>query len=189
MRGMILLGVILVLAGSLATPVRGQAGEIILFADSLYTRCWYTEQRYEWLTLYVVHQGTPGATGCRFMLQTPPHSCWSYWGESSAYTVVGDTRTGVTVNYGACLAANVLVMKVYYYVQLCCSGWCSEVQVVPDPAAPSGVFEVYDCNGNTLVGESWALTVNPRSGLCYPWCSIAIPVEASTWGRVKALYE
>jgi hypothetical protein len=188
MRGMILLGVILVLAGGMATPARGQAGQINVFVDSLYTRCWLDESYVEWLTLYVVHQGTPGATGCRFMLQVPSHSCWIYRGESSAYTAVGDTRTGVTVDYGACLASSVLVMKVYYYIQLACSGWCTVVQAIPDPAAPSGTIEVYDCNGNVLVGNGQPLFINPYFGNCPVWCNI-LPVDEATWGRVKALYE
>lgn len=190
MRGMILLGMILVLAGSLATPARGQAGEIRLFADTLYTKCWHEEELYGTYSVqvYVVHQHTPGATGCRFKLKASMSLSWIYMSETSLYATTGNTQTGLRVDYGACLSSNILVTTVTY-LRDNQSGYCATVTPVPDPGAPSGMIEVYDCEGNTLLGDSEPLTVNPREGVCEVWCSIAIPVGDTTWGRVKALYE
>lgn len=190
MRGMILLGVIVVLAGGVVTPARGQAGEINVFVDSLYSRCWYSETNEGpgIVTLYVVHQRTPAATGCRFVLQKSSRLDWEYVGESSAYAVTGETRTGVTVAYGSCLASNVLIMKVSYYAPYLSSGWCRTIQALPDPAAPSGAIEVYDCNGNVLVGSGQPLLVNPYLTCEVIWCNV-LPIDDATWGRVKALYE
>jgi hypothetical protein len=188
MRGMILLGVLLVLAGGMATPVRGQAGQINLFVDSLYTYCLHYEEYGSYdVHVYVVHQNTPGATGCRFKLKASMSLSWFYWGETSPYAVTGNTQTGITVNYGACLASDILVTTVLY-LKDSQSGRCATIRAVPDPAAPSGTIEVYDCSGNTLVGGSQPLVINPGGWDCWVWCS-TIPVEESTWGRVKALYE
>jgi len=188
MRGMILLGVILVLAGSLATPVRGQAGRINLFVDSLYSKCWHYEEygTYD-VHVYVVHQNTPGATGCRFKLK-PSGSAfgWTYMSETSPYTVTGNTRTGITVDYGACLASDILITTILY-LKNAGSGYCTTLTPVADPAAASGAIEVYDCNGNVLAGTGQPLLINPRDN-CSVWCNV-LPVDDTTWGRVKALYE
>lgn len=187
MRGMILLGMILVLAGGMATPARGQAGQINVFVDSLYTQCWHYEGYASYLIqVYVVHQNTPAATGCRFKLK-PHWLSWTYLSETSSFEVTGNTRTGITVNYGTCLSSNVLITKVLYlrdYRSLD----CASLTAVADPAAPSGTIEVYDCSGNTLVGGAQPLVVNPGGWDCWVWCN-TIPVEESTWGRLKALYE
>ena len=188
MRGMILLGVIMVLAGSLATPARGQAGRINLFVDSSYSRCWHYEEygTYD-VHVYVVHQNTPGATGCRFKLKPSGSEFgWTYISETSSYAVTGNTRTGITASYGACLASNILIATVLY-LKDAGSGHCTTLTAVADPAAASGTIEVYDCNGNVLVGSAQPLLVNPNDR-CPVWCQL-VPIEETTWGRVKALYE
>lgn len=71
---------------------------------------------------------------------------------------------------------------------------CSYLAVVPDPDAPSGQIEVANCHspwpdiiqGNT--GGPMYFDILKGGGQCDEWCLVAVDVEPSTWGAVKALY-
>lgn len=189
MRGLIISGSIVLacLLPGWPSNVRAQAGgEINLFTDADYDTCWLDDTAQGGAAVYVVHQRTPGAKGVRFKLVSNPGFGGGYLAESSPHEVVGSAPTGADVRYGGCLPSNILVMTVWYFMTGL-SEDCSYLDVVPHPADASGVLEVTDCNDNTVAAGTHRMWVDITPA-CFEWCQI-LPVEHSTWGLIKALYE
>ena len=87
------------------------------------------------------------------------------------------------MGYGSCLASPIVLVPINYFVHGT-SAPCSFIDVV----APltTGQIEVVDCNNNLLVATGARTFVNPDA-TCD--CNLPVPVEETTWGRVKALYQ
>ena len=65
---------------------------------------------------------------------------------------------------------------------------CSSLEVVPNPAALSGTIEATDCTDPaplTSTADGSDLTVNCSDP---DRCGRIVPVENTSWGRIKALY-
>jgi hypothetical protein len=134
------------------------------------------------LNVYVVHHVWPdgGSVGVRF--SAPPPLCFQavYVGETSAHTSAGDSQNGLFVMFnGGCQNGAILVLTITYSV----TGETGDCCVYPlGPYPDSGQIERWDC---TLAFHSvWSesLTINLDSN----WCTD--PVEETTWGRIKAMY-
>jgi hypothetical protein len=102
------------------------------------------------------------------------------------YIGTGNASTGITIAYGMCVTSPNMIMKIDFFAQGL-SPPCSYIRVVPDPAAvPPGVL-VADCSFPLpilQIATGGAMVVNPD-----PSCMCSIPVEETTWGQVKALYQ
>jgi hypothetical protein len=165
-------------------------GSIGLFADEGASSCSVYDIIPAFvITIYVVHVHTPGAAGAQFMVDH-----WS-WGANLTvlvetvtppYIHVGNSETGISIGYGGmCVPAPNMILTISYLG----SGQslpCSYILVMPAPTAgPPGIY-VTDCATppNLLNATGGALLVNPMLD-----CNCSIPVEETTWGRVKALYQ
>jgi hypothetical protein len=192
----------------------GQAGYIGLFFDPVYTDCTYIDAGPALVPVYVVHKVAPGVTGARFMVVPDGGFSMTYAGEIPHRTTYGTATTGVCIEYGDCLASDILLLTINYFA-MGISPACSGLIVVPDPAAPSGLIEVMDCEGNVYEGGGSLVYINPdgscdcgdiiclggevpcvgaqskllrrREGNTGGLCPIS-PVEYNSWGHIKALY-
>ncbi|MFH1754418.1 MAG: hypothetical protein ABIA59_01835 [Candidatus Latescibacterota bacterium] len=173
-----------------STP--SQSGAIGLSSSAYRSWCCnaYDEQP-GLLKLYVYHVYTPGATASQFMVSPAYIPNLTYLGETSPFDVViGNSKTGIAISYGACLTAPILLLEIWYF-GIGLSEPCSIVSVQPSPSAPSGNIEVADCSvpPNVLFATGADLVINPD-----PFCSWwecfcdPDPVEQRSWGQIKSLY-
>jgi hypothetical protein len=171
----------------LSSPVDAQPGRIGVFADAAGANCNIGYHTYGSTWFYVVHTSTAGARGVRFSAPAPAcliEAEWSY--EQSPYTIIrGNSQSGVTVDYGSCVAAPVHVLTIAYFSAGLGGPRCCLYPVFADPGAASGQIEVIDCGGATVFAQGLTNTVNGNSNCP---CESPLPTNETTWGRIKALY-
>jgi hypothetical protein len=109
---------------------------------------------------------------------------------------VGNTQDGISVCYGECTIGDQLVASITYMAYGTSSG-CSEVLVVPHPAAQT--VEAIRCDGVATRTYVRDMFITHNSGCGCPnthsfqgtpqlfGCQ-AVPVASKTWGAIKALY-
>jgi len=180
-RGLLLLlGILLS-----ASLVHGQAGFIGLFTDFGFTDCSLVDTPGQ-VEVYVIHKATPGATASQFRIAVDAGvTCTPINVIHNFPTTLGDPATGISISYGFCYPSDILLFTWVFS----CSGTsapCSKLEVVPDPAVATGTIEVFDCNQFRLVGGGGLMYVNP-DGSCD--CGEVVPVEDTSWGQIKALYQ
>ncbi len=158
-------------------PAQLGGGRVALYSDSLFTDSTYVDNVPAVLHVYVVHQDfIPAASGIQFRIERSAGFTGTWLSESSPFpVVVGDSQTGVAIAFGACKTAPVLLLDIMYFAHGT-SGPCSYLASTAHPSSPSGKIEVSTCTV-TVLAEPGRLRVN---------CTV--PVEETTWGRVKALY-
>jgi hypothetical protein len=163
----------------------GQAGGIGLYFDTpVYATCDYADVAPALVPVYVVHKLTPGATASQFMVISGGGFNCTYTGEIIHVPVsIGSTQTGISVSYGGCVPSDILIATINYF----CMGTapvCSYLEVVPDPAAPTGTIEVVDCAFVKLIGNGGRADINSDGS-----CHCGNPTTDTTWGAVKTLYQ
>jgi hypothetical protein len=164
---------------------QGAGGSIGLFSDLQGTDCNLWDVVPGLGTYYVVHTGHQGATAAQFMARKPACLLATYLSDSAVHPVtIGNSQTGVAVNYGFCYYPPTLVLTINFFCQGL-TGQCCTYRVSPDPRVPSGQIEVADCAFNIWYAAGNCAVVNPNAS-CPCW---ATPAEKTTWGRVKAQYQ
>jgi len=136
--------------------------------------------------VHVVHDAPLGASGCAF--SAPKPACWAatWIGDQDPYCLIGcgDSQTGKMVGYGLCLVGSIRVSTIMYF-NLSPGEPCCAYPVLPHPNSAGGQIEVADCDFNGGLAEGLMGIVN-GDAMCP--CGYPVPVEAMTWGSVKALY-
>ena len=164
----------------------GQAGGIGLYFDQDYHEDCYHDVEAALVQVYVVHMLTPGATASQFMVIPGGGFNCTFTGEVIAVPVsIGSSLGGLSASYGGCMVYPILISTMSYF----CMGTspaCAYLQVVPDPAAPTGEIEVVDCSFVKRFAVGGTAYLNP-SGACELYC--IHPTEQTSWGKVKVLYE
>jgi hypothetical protein len=193
------LGTVLVVTGLAASEAAGQF-DLIELSDRPYSSsaCANTDSP-GLKTIYVLHF-SDGATGARFRIQGGPGLTMTYVSEVHPFAqTMGDTQSGITVCYdGACIASIDLVAAAITYMAYGTTNTCSELMVVPYPGAET--VEARDCAFQSVRAhvQNFSLSTITSCGPCPPVYFIAgtpqpfgcspLPVEETTWGRVKAFY-
>jgi hypothetical protein len=191
----VFLAILLLSASTVLAQTSGTIG--ISFAEITLDGCERTDTPGP-QTVFVVHSPPLGATASRFRIQNGPGATLTYVSEVHRFSqTVGNTQTGITICYdGACLIGPELLVTITY-MGYGTSGNCSELQVVPHPEAETVeaigcAFEpvrTYVSNFRLNVGsgcgcgDTHLFAGTARAFGCSP-----LPVEESTWGRIKALY-
>ena len=143
MKKVLLLTLAMMICASMAFA---QAGGIGLYTDSpAYTSCTFTDAGAALVPIYVVHKLCPGATASQFMVV--PGGGWNctFTGEVIAVPVsIGTSLGGLSASYGGCRASDILISTLNWFC-MGASPTCAYLEVVPDPAAPSGNIEVVNC--------------------------------------------
>jgi hypothetical protein len=104
---------------------------------------------------------------------------------------IGDIFAGVTVTYVGCKPLPHLLATLTF-IPITATPGCRVLEIVPDPALPSGEIEVVDCDSNVLAANGGRMCINEY--LCCeigPWpehCERPVAAEATTWSEIKALY-
>ena len=176
------LSIIFLLLSSSSGLSLAQAGSIGVFADPQGTSC-DLDNTSGSMDVYCVHVDTPGATACRFRVEVEGAPL-TYFGESSPFVnTYGNSQGGFGVSYGTCLKSPIHVLTISYSGV---SAACDMIRVVDDPTAiPPGIY-VTSCQmwPNPFIASGGAAYINNDGS-----CPCNIPVEQTTWGKVKALYQ
>jgi len=191
------------LSVSTAAEVRAQAGTIEIFGDATLTSCAIVDAGAGLVPVYVAHQFSSPALGVRFMIDYSG-STLTKVGEYSPRVWVGDSASGVTICYGACLSDwSILVLTVNFF-GAGTTPTCTSITVQPHPE--DGQILALDCSWNLMFPTGGAAVINPDAS-CYCTACLACgketgetqpaedhfcawaPVEQTTWGQIKAMYE
>jgi hypothetical protein len=174
---------VLVCAGS----SMAQGGLIGLYADPAGTQC----NVYDipgLVNIYVLHLYYPhGATSAQFMVNPVDGASFTFLTDVIPYPYIafGNSQTGITVGFPVCTPTPHLVLTIQYFAQGL-SPICSSYRVFPDPAAiPPGQVWITDCTPSytQIPATGGLIYVNPNAE-----CTCTVPVKATTWGGLKALY-
>ena len=189
MKRFMLLSVGLLLVAGLAFA---QGGSIGLFSTPAPVNC----DVYDIpgvIMVYVVHVFSPGATAAQFIVNDVS------WGNlmiflaeaaTPPYIKIGTCTMsggggGCAIAFGMCVPSPNMMLTITYFAQGM-TGPCSYIQVMADPSAmPPGIY-VTDCSSPPILLNATGgdVVVNPDAT-----CMCNIPVEETTWGQIKSLYQ
>ena len=131
---------------------------------------------------YCVHINSSGATACQFAIEVVGTQL-TYFGESSPFTFIGNSSSGIGIAYGGCRMSPIHVLTISFGG---ISTACDRIKIVPDPtAAPPGIY-VTDCTvpvPNLLTAKGGWAVINPDAS-----CP-GNPITDSSWGRIKSIYQ
>jgi hypothetical protein len=172
---------VLALASSAFAQTTGLVGDISAYADDQGNVCNLNSPGGGALvTVYIVHKFSDGggATGSRFKATFP--AGLSFLAFTTAFVPIGNLSTDLSLGYGACLSSTTSLGSALLS-STSPSPTCSYFSIVaadnfPDPIAT-------DCSFGEFTVKTGQGIVNP-DGTCQ--CNIA--TEATSWGKVKALY-
>jgi hypothetical protein len=136
--------------------------------------------------VYVVHITSGNVTASEF--SAPKPACWAnatWLSDTDIWGWPGTSQTGKAIAYGYCITGPMAIhiLTINYFVQGS-SPACCQYPLLPDPWA-GGEVHVADCNNNIVPVVGLVSTIN-GDATCP--CGYPVPVEETTWGRVKALY-
>lgn len=122
------------------------------------------------------------ATGLRFRIAADPGFTGVWLSETSPFLTVGNSQADLSIGFNSCMVGHFPVLTISY--QLFGTSTCSTLSIVAapgflEPLCISCSFHEVKCSGLD------PLHVNCTGSFdCNP-----VPVQSSTWGRVKALYQ
>jgi hypothetical protein len=149
-------------------------------------------------TVYVRQSPNFGATASRFRLALSPGATMTYISEVPSFSSLGNTQDGITLCYGSCVDDFGFLLVAVTFQSFANDQNCSQVMILPHPSSES--IEVINCLGQPEIAYGKNLFILAPGGIC--GCPVAhlvpgtpqvfgcapVPVEETTWGRVKALY-
>jgi hypothetical protein len=136
-----------------------QAGQLCLFSDPEGTDCGIHDNDPGLMAVYVIHTRAAGATGVRFSAPKPQCMTDAVWLSDQVpfWNRSGDTQTGLTVFYPACLMGQIHVATILYFASGTTMPDCP-YEVLPHPA--SGRIAITNCDDQILDGDGSTTYVN-----------------------------
>ena len=169
---------LMVLAVPAMADINPLVGDISIYADQEGTSCDLTfSQGGHW---YLIHKFDPGeqATGARFKLVVPAEVIIA---GSTQYVTIGNLATDLSIAYGFCTNSSIVIYDLQTFgaaPATCAYATLTLPDVVsPYPLATDCDFGEYEMK----VGQG----IINNAGGC-PACNVK--AEATSWGKVKALY-
>jgi hypothetical protein len=161
-----------------------QSGNLGVFADPAGLSCTLAMSA---TTVYVVHINTSAATACQFALAAPASLIHIATVAGPGHSVIGIGVNGAAVSYGVCKSSPIYAAKIIF-TPMGGPAACDLITVVAEPSTnPPGIY-MADCTTPNPV--QFEITTG-GSGIFSAgdgFCECDVPVEATTWGKVKALY-
>jgi hypothetical protein len=182
MRRPLLTAVLLV---TLSSGIAAKEGQIALFSDPGGGNCNITDAPTE-IQVHVVHVNYSGEVGqISFAVESGPGFTGTWLSDTQIFPAgtFNFSFNGVFIAYGGCLPAPVHALTINY-MTFGTSAECSTIDVVANfndtPPSPSSLI----CpSGQKIAVQGKPITVNPDGT-----CDCTVPVRASTWGKIKAIY-
>ena len=203
MAGMrFLLLIVAVLYVGWAHDARGQGGLVALHTDEFATECnGIPGSDVGTVNIFVFHHFHNGVNSVSYRVQNCGTTL-SWVGDHNFFgETTGTSLEGVSVMYGTCQAADVLIQRIEFSGNGT-SPLGSGFRIVPHP--DKSQVEATDCADTTIYPDAgWGVCYGidddcdyyfygihtsipclPRSELCQP-----VPIQDTTWGKIKLLYE
>lgn len=173
--------------------------DVIFPAETFAGPCYMFDNQPGILTINVYHALGYGLAS-RFRVEADPGATMVYVGETHHFAAtLGNSQTGVQICYGECMLPETSPLITINYVTFGTSSNCASIRIVPHPDAE--VVEVTGCDGVPKNVFGGAFFIN-RDIFCYSCEDIAtrfdgapeafscepLPIAATTWGAIKALY-
>jgi hypothetical protein len=184
MKQVLVAVVALVIVVPVSAFPQGSGGTIAVFSDLAGTDCNIEVSASSIFVVYFFHIWHQGVRGVEFSAPIPPCLGVVHIGENSDFAKIGDTLSGVVIQYGECLPAPINSLRVTYFANTLTEN-CCYWPALAAPDEPSGEIRVLDCESNVVYGTGGRAIANP-DGTCM--CNFPVPVEQTTWGGIKALY-
>ena len=126
-----------------------------------------------------------------FSAPKPECSTMEYLQDSHHWPMTtGNSQTEVSITYNTCQPAGPIVLTTIHFWGYGTTPPCCMYGIMPVPSV--GFARTVDCDGNELEVTRLCHAINSdptcRCGRGFDFCPEIVPVEPSTWGRVKALY-
>ena len=185
LRGALCVVIVLMLFVA-ADSVFAQGGSIGLYAGTDGVMCAMNDDTPGLFVVYVVHIATSGALASRFAVRDHIGFTGLWLSDTPTFPLwTGCTHCpdGFFLSYGVCAASPIVVTMMNYFAYGT-SAKCSLIEVIPPPDSPTQTIDVVICNGTLREATGLKLVVNPDASCP---CD-EVPAEATTWGRLKALY-
>ena len=173
-----------------------EIGNIGLFSDPGGTTCNLYDDIPGLVQIFVVQNYIPtwadGAMEARFMVQCDGGVNMTYIDEiiTDPHISEGNSLTGIDISFYSCHPSPHLILTIRYFGEGLTDP-CSYCRVVPHPEeknvqTPPGIYLVF-CFEDDLPlwfhATGGEIVVNPDAG-----CNCDVPVEETSWGKIKSLY-
>jgi hypothetical protein len=161
------------------------AGSVGLFADVDGTECNIVNPGGGMVTVHILHVNHDGATAAMFQI-VDGGSGWfeGAYTKPAAMTTIGAPMTGISIGYGVpCAAAPTYLGNQAFFASVAAPA-CTYLSVVPHPDALTGLIEGVDCAQTKTFPTGGVAVVNSDGS-----CDCSTPVEETTWGGIKSLYQ
>ena len=183
MRKVLLLTVAVICLPGLALSQGYNAGSIDLFSDAALTSCNITVPAVGPFSVYIAQTNVgDGTIACQFKIDRPLD--FIHVGDIPSYPLtLGSSEAGVSVSYGGCETGTFLILTANYFGAV--TPACGLMTVVPDPNSSTGLVQFIGCSDERVTMDTAGQArLNPDGS-----CLCSVPVEDTTWGGIKALYQ
>jgi hypothetical protein len=168
--------VLIVLAFMLFASVAfAQNGSIMVFSDLGASNCNWALGAGGFAPVYVFHMYTPGATASEWRLSVP--AGWNHLGDQSDFFLtLGASVDGTSISYEVCKQGNFKLMTVNFLGSAPADPACTLIGIVD--------IQVINCADGRVFPPGGSGILNSDGS-----CDCDVPVEETTWGGIKALYQ
>ncbi|MFH1754816.1 MAG: hypothetical protein ABIA59_03855 [Candidatus Latescibacterota bacterium] len=186
MKKALLLAICLLTIASMAFA---QAGSIGVYADPMATVCNLTDTAPGLKLVYVVHVASPGATAAQFSIDEVHAMTYLAEAVTAPYikigTCAGPAGFGCAIAYGMCKASPNMIITLQYFASGLTAP-CGYFRVVEDFSAGKTDVLTTDCASppNLLIATGGMAFINNNGS-----CPCDVPVEETSWGQIKSLYQ
>lgn len=185
-RGLLLCMVVLLSAGVVFAQLPG--GAVGVYSNDLGTSCNFTDGG-GLVSFYLYHLASPGATAIEFILDLTGFTFGMHLGDTCPFLLKqGSFHTGVSIAYQACLSANVY-LGVTNFLGSGSTPTCHTIFVKahPIPSVPGALNPIAVGCPSGFLNVSGSYGKFNNDGSCA--CTGSVPVNESSWGQIKSLYQ
>lgn len=144
------------------------------------------------VALYVVHKFAltvhGGAKGSQFFIKDNSGFISPAATPIAPFLPIGGPFTDWTLAYASCIATDAFAIATYTAYATAVPSPCQTIQILPAPSAGSGQVESIDCNDVSATATGGTFHFSPDASCTACDEPNQVPVEKSTWGKVKSLY-
>ena len=175
MKRSVLIVLALMLTASMAFA---QNGSVMVFSDEGASDCNFVDAG-GIVQVYVFHMYAPGVIASEWMLDVTQVG-WTHLGDINDFTLtLGTSVAGIAFSYEQCLVGNFRLQTVNFIGTA--AETCSLIGIVAHP--DNATVRSVNCAQGDMIIPGGQGRVNPDGT-----CSCAVPVQETTWGTIKALY-
>ncbi len=189
-RLLVVLSVVIVVCG--ATTASAQLPRVGLYSNANASNCSLTDVAPGYFQVFVVAQNIPDVVGIEFQVVAGPGFTATLVGELCPLppfpSVIGDAFSGLVLALGNCYNPPIHVYTLTFQ-GFGTSDACANLALASHPDRLDGHIRAVDCSFNAVLIQQSStdmFLLNP-DGSCNS-CGFPVPVEHTTWGAVKALY-